>query len=255
MNMRQVITTLLLSLTLLAVAGAAFAMDVDELIGNALQAQGGVKAMQAIKTQKATGKFLTQGMEIPYTMIQERPNRMRIDASVMGMTITQCFDGTGGWSINPMTGSTDPQPMGETEVKSFSLQADMDGPLMNWADKGYTAEYLGQEDVEGTPAYHLRLDTKKDIVMDFYFDADSYLLLKQNIKMKVDQGEFETQNYPSDYRQQDGLTIPFNVETRRGDQVLNTIVVETLEPGVAVDETLFAMPAKTATAPADSTGN
>ena len=115
---------------------------------------------------------MTQGMEIPYTMVHVRPNLMRIDATVMGMTIVQCFDGTTGWSINPMTGSQDPQPMSDIEVKSFRLQADMDGPLLNWSAKGYTVEYVGPEDVEGTAAYRLRIDTNQDIVMDFWFDAD-----------------------------------------------------------------------------------
>ena len=255
MKMRQTTAALFASLFLLAAAGAAFAMDANELINKSLDAQGGLAAMQAVKSQKATGKFLTQGMEIPYTMVQARPNRLRIDAAVMGMSIIQCFDGTTGWSVNPMTGSTDAQPMGELEIKSFRLQADMDGPLVGWADKGFVAEYMGQEDVEGTPAYRLRLDTKQDVVMDYWFDADSFLVLKQNTKMKIDQGEFETQNYPSDYRQQDGLTIPFSIETRRGDQVLNTIVIDTLEPGVAVDDAVFVMPAKTASAAVDTTGN
>lgn len=255
MKMRQTAAAVIASLTLLAAAGAAFAMDANELINKSLEAQGGLAAMQAVKSQKATGKFLTQGMEIPYTMVQARPNRMRIDAAVMGMSIIQCFDGTNGWSVNPMTGSTDAQPMSDMELKGFRLQADMDGPLVGWADKGYVAEYMGQEDVEGTPAYRLRLDTKQDVVLDYWFDADSFLLLKQNSKMKIDQGEFETQNYPSDYRQQDGLTIPFSIETRRGDQVLNTIVIDTLEPGVAVDDAVFVMPAKTASATADTTGN
>ena len=48
MKLRQTTAALFASLTLLA-AGAAFAMDVNELIGKALDAQGGAAAMQAIK--------------------------------------------------------------------------------------------------------------------------------------------------------------------------------------------------------------
>jgi outer membrane lipoprotein-sorting protein len=130
----------------------------------------------------------------------------------------------------------------------------MDGPLMNWASKGYTAEYVGPEDVEGTATHRLRIDTKQDIVMDFWFDAESFLLLKQNTKMKIDQGEFETQNYPSDYRQQGGLTLPFSVETRQGDQVMTQITVETLEFDVPVDPAMFAMPAPAAAPAAGEAG-
>lgn len=242
------------SLALVA-AGATFAMDVDELVAKAIEAQGGAAALQAVQSQKATGKFVTQGMEIPFTMVQMRPNLLRVDASVMGMTIVQAFDGTAGWSINPMTGSQDARPMSEVETKGFRLQADMDGQLLNWAARGYAAEYVGPEEVEGTAAHHLRVDTKLDIVMDFWFDAESFLLLKQNLKMKIDQGEFETQNYPSDYRQQGGLTFAFAIETRQGDQVVNQIVIDTIELGVTVDPALFVMPTPAAPAAADTTGN
>jgi outer membrane lipoprotein-sorting protein len=244
-NLRRISAAIICSLAL-AASGAAFAMDLDELVAKAVEAQGGAAALKALNSQKATGKFMTQGMEIAYTMVYARPNQLRIDASLAGMNIVQCFDGAAGWSINPMSGSQDPQPMGDTEVKAFRLQADMDGPYVNWAAKGYAAEYMGQEDVEGTPAYRLRLDTKQDIVLDFWFDAESFLVLKQNTKMKVDQGEFETQNYPSDYRQQAGLTLPFSVETRQGDQVMTQITVETLEFDVPVDQAMFAMPAPAA---------
>jgi len=253
-KLRQVSVIAFASLTLFAAAGA-LALTADELVAKAVEAQGGAAALEAIQSQKATGKIMTQGMEIGYTMLFARPGMMRVDASVMGMSIVQCFDGTAGWSINPMTGSQDPTPMGDLESKAFRLQADMEGPYVNWAAKGYAAEYVGPEDVEGTPAHRLRIDTKQDIVLDFWFDAESFLLLKQNTKMKIDQGEFETQNYPSDYRQQGDLTVPFAIEARRGDQVMSQILIEKLEYNVPVDKTLFAMPAKAAPAAADTTGN
>ena len=65
-----------------------------------------------------------------------------------------------------MTGSNDPQPMSGVEEKSFKLQADMDGPLVDYADKGYTVEYLGEEDVEGTPAHKLRLVVDEEMVFE-----------------------------------------------------------------------------------------
>lgn len=245
MNHRQLTAVALFAL---ALPGVALAMDVPELVGKALDAQGGAAALQAVKSQKAVGKVLTQGMEMPITMTSARPNRMRVDVSVMGMSIVQAFDGTNGWSINPMTGSQDPQPMSPDQTKGFRLQADMDGPLMHWEERGWTGEYVGQEDVEGTAAHRLRIDTKEDTVIDMWFDAESFLLLKQSTKMKVDQGEMETQVFPSDYRQVGDLVVPFAMETRQGGQVMMNMVFESLEFGVPVDEASFAIPAKAAPA-------
>lgn len=254
MKLRQLTAFVLAALTF--AAAGAFAMDLEELVAKALDAQGGAAALKAVQSQKVTGKIVTQGMEMPITMLTARPNLMRVEVSVMGMSIVQAFDGTTGWSINPMTGSQDPQPMGEFETKNVRLQADMDGPLQNWEARGWVGEYVGQEDVEGTPAHRLRIDTKQDIVIDMWLDAETFLTLKQNAKIKFEQQEIESQMYFSDYRSQDGLVIPFALETRQGDVVMMNMSFDVIEFGVAVDPAVFAMPAKApAPAPADSTGN
>lgn len=247
MKCRQLTAIVLAALTF--AAAGAFAMDLEELVAKAVDAQGGAAALKAVQSQKVVGKILTQGMEMPITMISARPNSMRVEVSVMGMSIVQAYDGTKGWSINPMTGSQDPQPMGELETRNVRLQADMDGPLQNWEARGWVGEYIGQEDMEGTPAHRLRIDTKQDIVMDIWLDAESFLPIKQSTKVKVDEQEVESQMYPGDYRSQDGLVIPFALETRQGDQVMMNMIFESVEFGVAVDPSMFAMPAAAAAAP------
>lgn len=233
---------------LMAFAGLAQAMDADELIAKNIEATGGRELIESVQSARIVGKFMTQGMEFPFSMTQKRPNFLRIEAEAMGMTIVQAFDGTAGWSINPMMGSTDPQPMGDFENKSFEMQADMDGGLMDYAKKGYTVEYLGEEDVEGTPCYKLRMDTKKDIVIDFFFDKEFFLIVKQANTMTMDEQVIESDTYMSDYQEVNGMIIPFSVETRMGDMVANQIVFETVEQNVEVDESIFVMPEKVAPA-------
>jgi hypothetical protein len=238
---RLIITALLLAVAAVSPA-VVQAMDADELIAKNFEAMGGLDKIKSIDSAKFTGKFLTQGMEFPFTMTQKRPHMMRIEAEVMGATMVQCYNQDSGWSINPMTGSTDPQPMGGIEEKSFKLQADMDGPLVDYADKGYTVEYLGEEEVEGTPAYKLKVDTQDGIVMEVFFDKEYYLTIKSTNKVTVDETEYETQTYPSDYQEVDGMVVPFSIETRSGDTVLNQIMMEKVEYGIEVDESKFAMP-------------
>ena len=248
-NSARMITVGLL-LTLVALSPLAVqAMDADELIAKNLEASGGLEKVQSVKSVKYTGQFLAQGMEFPVTMIQKRPNKMRIEAEIMGATMIQCYSGEKGWAINPMTGSMDPQPMSGIEEKSFKLQADMDGPLVDYAKKGYTVEYIGEEDVEGTPTHQLRLDTNDGIVMDVFIDAEYFLVIKISSKVTVDENEFETQTYMSDFQEVEGLVIPFATETRSGDAVMNQIMMEKAEYAIEVDDSIFVMP-ETPKAPA-----
>ena len=137
----------LMTVALGLMAAGAFAMTADELIEKNFEAQGGLDKLKSIQTIKATGKFLTYGMEFPFTSTQMRPNKMRIDADINGQAMVQAFDGADAWSINPMTGSKEPQDMSPLEAKGFKLQADMDGLLIDYEKKGYTVEYIGADEV------------------------------------------------------------------------------------------------------------
>ena len=233
-----------LALICLFVASAASAMDAKELIKKNHEATGGLDKIQAIKSLSATGKALAQGMEFPFVMKQTRPNLMRLDVTVMGMEMVQAYDGEKGWGINPMMGSQDPQPMGELENKSFKLQSDMDGLLVNYEDKGYTVEYIGEADVEGTPTYQLRLDTHMDIVMDMFFDQEYFLVIKQSSTINWEEKVIESDTYMSDFQEVgDGLIIPFSIETRMGEATINQIVIESMEHNVEIDKSIFVMPA------------
>ena len=233
-----------LLLALVAVSPVAVqAMDADELIKKNIEATGGLEKIKSVKSVKYTGKFLTQGMEFPFTMIQKRREKMRIEAEIMGSTMVQVFDGEKGWGINPMTGSSDPQPMSGMEEKSFKLQADMDGPLIDYADKGYTVEYLGEEDVEGTPAYKLKVDTNNGIVMNIFFDKD-YFPEHQEFEQPSPwtRTNSKPRPTPATIQEVDGMVMPFAIETRSGDQVLNQVVMEKVEYNVEVDDSIFEMP-------------
>lgn len=231
-------------LCMAGIAATAGAMDADELIAKNVAATGGLKKIQSIETVEATGKFLTQGMEIPFTMTQKRPDKLRIDADIQGLSLIQAYDGDSGWSINPMTGSQDPQPMGDIELKSFKLQADMDGPHIDYAQKGYSVEYIGEDEVEGTAVHQLRLDTHMGIVMDYFIDKEHFLTIKQTAKVTVDDNEVEVDTYLSDFKEINGIVIPMAIDTRRGDVSMNQIMIDTIKHGVAVDDAIFAMPAK-----------
>ncbi len=233
-----------LALICLFVASAASAMDAKELIKKNLEAMGGKDKIENVKTMKATGKALAQGMEFPFVMQQTRPNLMRLDVTVMGMEMIQAYDGNQGWAINPMMGSQNAEPMGELENKSFKMQSDMDGLLLNYKDKGYTVEYVGEADVEGTAAYQLKLDTHMDIVIDMFFDKEYFLVIKQSSTTNWEEKVIESDTFMSDFQEVgDGLVIPFSIETRMGETVVNQIVLETVEHNVDVDESIFAMPA------------
>ncbi len=72
-----------------------FGQTSKEVLEKMIDAQGGRKAMEAAKdtTISGTMELIQQGMNATLTMYQKEPNMMRMDIEVMGMVITQAFDG------------------------------------------------------------------------------------------------------------------------------------------------------------------
>jgi outer membrane lipoprotein-sorting protein len=227
-------------------AGAAVqAQTVDELIAKNLQARGGKDKIKAVQSARMTGKMVMgQGMEAPFTMEMSRPNKMRMEFTIQGMTGVQAFDGKTGWSVMPFMGKKDPEAMSADEVKQAADQADMDGMLVDYKDKGHQVEYAGKEDVEGTPAYKLKVTKKNGDVADVYLDAESYLEIKQAGKTKMRGQEIEGETTFGDFKTVDGLVFPFSIEQKaKGMPAGMTMTISKIEVNPTVEGSRFAMPA------------
>src|SRR5713101_1196286 len=122
------------------------AQTVDEIVGKYIKTIGGMEKIQAVKTLRRRGKF-TGGGGFEAAVLQEdkRPNMVREEFSLQGMTGINAYDGKTGWKIEPWQGKKDPEPLGEEEMKSILEDSDFDGPLVNYQQKGNKIELVGMD--------------------------------------------------------------------------------------------------------------
>src|SRR5205823_6363234 len=134
----------------------------DELVAKNIEAKGGASALQNLKTLRFRGKMLVQEgqIELGYLQIKKRPDEVRTEATLQGMTQLNAYDGKEGWKVSPFYGRKDPERMSADDVKALIEDSEIDGPLADWKTKGSTVEYLGTEDVDGTPAHKLKVVRK-----------------------------------------------------------------------------------------------
>lgn len=220
------------------------AQTVDELIKKNIDAHGGIQKLKAVKSIKATGKIIQQGLEIPITLIQKRPANLRMEATFQGKTQVNAYDGESGWKIDPFQGASEPEKVAGDEAKELQEQSDMDGPLVDYKDKGHTVELIGKEDLEGTPVHKLKLTLKNGDVRTIYIDAENYLELRVTSKRKTPGGEIEVDQYFGNYKPVNGIVFPFSLETKVKGETVNQITIDKMEMDVAIDDSLFKMPAK-----------
>src|SRR5262245_35796765 len=126
------------------------AQTADEIVAKYIKTIGGKEKLEAIKTLRRTGKF-TGGGGLKATVVKENksPQMVRQEFSTQGMTGVNANDGKTGWKIEPWQGKKEAEPLGEEELKQIQEDADFDGPLVNYQQKGNKVEFVGSEPVEG----------------------------------------------------------------------------------------------------------
>ena len=236
---------LLLSITLALFVSVAFvsAQTLEGVLKNYFEAIG-QETMIASENSKATGKMIQSGIEIPFTQYSATPNKFRLEATFQGMTLIQTFNGEEGWSLNPFAGMTEPQAMSEDELKAVKVQADYEGMLWNWKEKGYEASLEENEEVEGADCYVVKLVSEDGDTYTNYIDAENYVAIKLHSKVKVKELDVESETYMSNFQEGDGFIFPGKVETRANGQIVSTIVLETTELNVELDSAFFDKPTK-----------
>ncbi|MGZ5445249.1 MAG: hypothetical protein ACXW5U_17580 [Thermoanaerobaculia bacterium] len=237
------------TLTLAAALLFAFSLQaadltVDEILSKNAEARGGLEKLAAVKSMRLTGKLSMGGMEAPFTMSKKRPEMVKMEFTIQGMTGTQAFDGTNGWMVMPFMGKKDPEAISGDMLKELKDQADFDGPFIDYAKKGNKIELLGQADVEGTPAYKVKLTTKEGSETTVYLDAETFLEVKMEAKRKMQGQEIEGETTLGNYQDVEGLLIPFSIEIKpKGAPAGQTITVEKAEINPTIEDAAFQMPA------------
>jgi hypothetical protein len=173
-----------------------------------------------------------------------RPDLVRQDLSIQGMTAVQAYDGSVGWQTQPFRGRKDPELMGEDTLRDLLLAADFDGPLVDYAEKGNKIEYLGHDEVDGDDALRLKVTLKNGDILYYYLDPDTYLEIRKEIQQFVRGSVRERVVDLGSYKPVDGVMYPFSIsEGSKSNPDAQVISLEKIEANVALRDSDFALPA------------
>lgn len=224
----------------------ASAQTADEIIAKYVKTIGGMDKIQAVKTLRRSGKIIAGGgFEIPVVEENKRPNMVRQDITIQGLVGTNAYDGKVGWKIAPWQGKKDAETMGEGELKSILEEADLDGPLVNYKEKGNKVEYVGMDEVEGTDTYKLKVTMANGEQRFYFMDTDYYVPIKIETKRMIRGNEVEFETVLGDYKEVAGWYLPWSLEIgAKGSQFKQKLAIEKVEPNVTLDDSRFSMPKK-----------
>jgi len=223
---------------------AGRAQTVDEVIAKNVKARGGVEKLKAVQSVRTVAKFTQGTLRAEYLQENKRPGRVREEYALQGMAQVQAYDGKEAWQISPFGGRKDPERMSEDDAKSLRVDADMDGPLVDYKAKGHQADLLGHDSMEGTDCFKIKLSMKNGDVRYYYLDAESFLELKVEIQTTIRGSLQESELYYGDYEEVNGIYYPFAVvQVQKGSDTRAQFSVVRVEQNVSMDDAHFALPA------------
>jgi outer membrane lipoprotein-sorting protein len=247
--MRTVSSRLLAAAVILCWGHIASAQTADEVIEKYLTALGGRAALAKLTSRSMTGTMTmstpTGTVSGPIEVVNEQPNKSRtliqMDLASLGagmMVVDQRFDGTSGYALDSMRGNHD---ITGDQLESMRNSV-FPNPFLNYKERGATVELAGKEKVDGRDAYVLVLKPKSGPVARQVIVAETYLPLRLVVKIGIpDVGPVEQTTDLSDFRDVDGVKIPFTLKVSSSVQSF-TISVTKVEHNVKVDEALFSKP-------------
>jgi outer membrane lipoprotein-sorting protein len=234
--------------------GITFAQELtlEDVLQNHFKAVGAEK-LANMKSVVAVGKVISQGMEMPFVQKIKSPDKIRTEVEIQGSKMVQAFNGTVGWMVAPFFGTDDPQDMSEDQISQYKEQADLQGKLWNWKDKVASLELVGKEDMEGTEVYKLKLVDKDQNPNDdnpvgdtryIYIDAESFVILKTTFKLKVQGIDMEMDIIQSNYKEVDGILMPFGMETIVNGKGSDQVTIDSYTFNTDIADSEFDKPIK-----------
>ena len=178
--------------------------------------------------------------------MNQAPNKVRtlitLDLTAVGvgkMVIDQRFDGITGYAIDTLQGNRDITGDQLEAMRSAYFPS----PLLNYKENGIAVELAGKEKVGEREAYVLMLKPKTGPAIRQFFDAASFLLIRQVTTLDIPPvGALEQTVDFSDEREVDGVKIAHKLAATSTVQNF-TVVITKAEHNAAVDQTLFSKPA------------
>jgi hypothetical protein len=242
----QIIQRAALGLGLVLAFSQAHALTAAELVAKNVEAKGGAAALQSVKAVRREGRLIVNGGQFVLDVqeTKQRPESIRTEVSMQGLSQVQAYDGKEGWRIDPFGGRKDPERMPADDVREYAEDASIDGVLADAAAAGQKIEYLGTEDIDGTPAHKLKVTRKDGGVQYVYLDPDYFLEIRVESQRTVRGVKRTAVTDYGNYEKVGGVFWPLSIEAGlkgEGDPAKFEYRSAVVNPEIAPD--YFAFPA------------
>lgn len=210
---------------------------VEHVLSRYVEATGGSAAHQKFTTRVAKGEWenVTRGVRMPIEIYSKAPNRRVevLDAPENRGFTGRGYDGTAGWSMN-MT-ETGLRPIEGAELSSMQRESDFYRQIR--LDRLYRRlTVAGKERINGRDVYSVDAIPESENPEKLYFDCETGLLSRRDMVY----GTTPVQHYFEDYRDVDGIKLPFVLRSEGPVRVVTRLTE--IKHNVPIEDVRFKSP-------------
>jgi outer membrane lipoprotein-sorting protein len=215
------------------------AASAEELLRAHANSIGGVEAHKELTTRVLKGELRMpeQGVTAQFVIRAKAPDKVRTELEIPGLgKLVEAYDGEVAWSENPFVGLMEKPAEQHAQARR---QADFyrDVELFS-RHESWTVQ--GKDTVGGRPVHVLEGKSEGGSSEILSLDVAKHWI----IQAKTRDGDVETTIRLDDYRDVDGVKIPFQIELDAGSAGTFLLRVKEVQHGVALDDELFTMPSQ-----------
>ena len=209
----------------------------DQLLDTYLAAVGGADALQKITSRVQKGTLTAfGGQHFPVDVYSKAPDKRASIMHLQGGDSVTAFDGKQGWLSVPGRVHV----MSAAENDAARIDADLYLPVHLKTLYAKFSVDIGEK-IDGHDTYMVVGRNEGQPPLRLYLDKDSGLLLRLVRYAETPLGRNPTQIDYADYRDANGVKVPFRwTLARPGNRF--TIQVEQVEQNIPVDDSKFAPP-------------
>lgn len=225
-----------------ALLTSAIAQTAGDIINKYTRAIGGRAVLAEIQSMQIEGTVSAMGNDWPLRVIIVNGKGFKSEVNASGSPVVQCVTDTGGWMLNLAAGVSSPQMLSADQAKAGRWSIYIGGPLVDYKNKGLSAELVGRFDNNGVNTYRIRLFDNAGTDVTYDLDPNTYLILKSAAKAQVNGVDVtQTSTYSNYQKTPIGYTMAYTTAgTDLGyDMVLTYSKVEFNQE---IDPQTFAVP-------------
>jgi len=220
------------------------AQNAEEIISKYIEFTGGEKAWKKIKTMATHGEYKYGGMNFTFTSFSKTPDLYKYSASLNGVSYVQSYNGKQGWKIDAFNKETKPTELWGTDAVKMANEADveLESPFINYKKKGNKIMLEGTDTVDSKICFSIKLVRRNKETETYFFSKENFeLVTKRSVSKNVEMKNALIDIFYSDYRDENGVKIPFKSISKVNGQTILTSTIEKVEINVPLDDGIFRL--------------